>query len=344
MKCLVCDHQVPADAWQCPECGDHLGQWIELNTLAAQLLRQGIAAAERGDATKAILCLVESSILKPDVPLTLRVLGEVLLRLGDRQSAAYYLTRCIDLAEATDPDEHEKAKALLAEADRSDVEEGDGLLPRLPAFPIASSQEVSPTGSCASLWQCVTELHGLGGDWPAKLAPILACAQPAEPCAMGPYAYLRGLLAAADGDVDAAQEFFRESAMADASHENADVCLLFLSRGPDEAREVLEFLQANGRDLPALGGAALCAAALLAERREDDKRVTLLEAFLAHTEAAVENPDALGHYMLARVLFALGRLEEAKDHAEKAVALDETCAGALELLEELDAPDGEGAE
>ena len=72
MKCPACQNDAPAEAWQCPACGDHLGQWQEMDSLALQLRQAGFLAAEQGNGIRAVLCLAQATVLKPDEPVALR--------------------------------------------------------------------------------------------------------------------------------------------------------------------------------------------------------------------------------------------------------------------------------
>jgi len=135
MKCLACNTPVPDDAAQCPECGDPLGQWRELEHAAEGFLGEGAHWAQQGNRLRAALCLTKAAVLRPDDPRALKALGMILAQLGELDDATYYLTRCLTLA---DPDDKELQAALARiEALRGHEAQPEDAPPEAAAEPVA---------------------------------------------------------------------------------------------------------------------------------------------------------------------------------------------------------------
>lgn len=119
MNCLVCNAEVTRRDATCPECGDSLSQWWEMAHVSETLLGEGIHHAQSGETIRAVLALVEASVLQPGDPRPAGVLGKVLFAAGLLEEAEGYLQRAVQsLVQqgAEDPDGFREALAAVQAA------------------------------------------------------------------------------------------------------------------------------------------------------------------------------------------------------------------------------------
>lgn len=341
MKCPVCDSVVGADVLECPECGDHLGQWIEMDGAARDLQKGAALAARRGEDLKAVLRLTEVCVLTPDEPANLRALAEVLARHGDYEDAECYLNRGLSLAERTNADEErQRIEEALARVKALAERASGRTLLGLPIVPKALSQ-TAPTAQDepTSLWRLATEVDRHWTDKLMVLRPVLEQLSPGEKQQEGPYAYLKGLFALAEGDADAAADCFRQSIEADASQRNADAYLLCISAEAERVESAVEFLLDHDRTCEDVMCTALWIAEESAKGGSVSEYATLLSKTAEQIEASTQAHSAVTTYLLGRAYVDLGRMSDARKHLTGALERDPEYSPAKELLDELADPE-----
>ncbi len=337
MKCPFCEKSVTHDDMKCPACGDHLGQWVEADIAAEQLRRRGIQAAEHGETHKALLCLVEASVIQPQEPASLRALGEVLVECGDYDSGTYYLNRCISVAERNNmPDELRLAKESLVRAEQQ-VSRPGSLLLGLESMPRALSQESKSTQTSEpDSWQLVTDVDRSWTRQLALLRPMLDLLRPKEKEHVGPYTYLNGLLSLAEDDIEKATQCFQQSVEADSSHRNADIYLLCINAVPEKARGAVEFLLRHGRTAEDVMETVLQVAQIFALRNADAEHTTLIQKSVdVIAEVNADERSASSLYLLAKMLLEIENISEAAKCLREAARLEPDRADVQELLKEL---------
>ena len=279
MDCIVCSSPVPEGTFECPGCGDHLGQWMTMNQLAGQLAEQGVKAAEQGRPTAAILSLKEACVLKPDEPAPYLHLGQVLLQCGDRENAEYYLNLC--LSHSVKGEIHQAAQDLLSQMNEPDgaIQVAELLhLADTPRIPRDTSEADAPksTDPLDEAWAAVTQLDCQWTDDMLEFAPVLSWTIPKDENLQSPYAYLRAVFALARGDQDGARELLRQAVKADASRHNADVYLLYLSTAEQDAAAAVEFLLSQQRSADDVSHSLMMTVQLLQDRERTVDCVALL--------------------------------------------------------------------
>jgi tetratricopeptide (TPR) repeat protein len=91
-KCPICNVDRTVDV--CPQCGDDLRKWKEMNACAVQLCGEGARYAREGKPVRATLAFAKAVVLNPDEPAALKALGNILAQQGEFEEAIHYLTRC----------------------------------------------------------------------------------------------------------------------------------------------------------------------------------------------------------------------------------------------------------
>lgn len=266
MRCLVCQRQLPPEGWQCPNCGDHVGQWMEMNALASQFHADGTVYAANGLTLRAALCLTKAAVLNPADPAILVSLGKFLAQCGDYEYASYYLSKAISTAETQALPVPEDAITALKKLEQlqaaptmpvtsllklipfrrkddrqtlpSDSQKGSESPPEL----VQASPTESATGT-AEAWSLVTDVECSYQAATAVVAAVFAWPQPPVDHHRGPWLYLRGVIALAAGDLAVAERLFRESTESDDTHRNAELYLLHLAQIQGDVRSVIAFLQ-----------------------------------------------------------------------------------------------------
>ena len=344
MKCPVCDSVVSADVLQCPECGDHLGQWIEMDSAARDLQKGAAIAVRRGEDLKAVVRLTEACVLQPSAPANLRALAEVFARHGDYEEAEYYLNRGLSLAEQADArEERRRIEEALASVKKLGQRTSHATLLGLPLVPRSPSEAAAPTtDEPMRLWRLVTEVDCHWTDELTVLRLVLEQLSAREKQQEGPYAYLTGLFALAEGEVDTAADCFRRSIEADSSQRNADVYLLYLSAEAERLEPAVTFLLDHDRTGEDVMHTVLWMAEGLAEKSSANGYATLLQQTAEQIEASTQAHSAVTAYLLGRAYVDLGRLSDARKRLTDALECDPEYSPAKELLDKL--ADQEAAE
>jgi len=346
MKCPVCDNVVSSDVLQCPQCGDHLGQWIEMDSAARNLQKGAAMAARRGEDLKAVLRLTEACALQPNEPANLRALAEVFARHEEYEEARYYLSRGLSLTEQVDAsEERQRIEQTLACLEESEQRAPGAPLRGLPIIPTSPSPATVTTSDESMNWWClVTEIDCHWTDKLTILRPVLEQLSPCEKQHEGPYAYLKGLFALAESDVDTAADCFRQAIEADASRRNADAYLLCISAEVERLEAAVQFLLDHDRTCADVMYTALWMAEEFAKGSSADGYATLLGKTAEQIEASMEAGSAEAAYLLGRAYADLGRRSDARKHLTDAIECDPEYAPAKELLDALAGPETAASE
>jgi len=341
MRCLICQSQLPAEGWQCPKCGDHVGQWMEMNALASQFHTEGMSYAAGGQTLRAALCLTKAAVLNPGDPAILASLGKFVAQCGDYEYASYYLNKALSVAETQALPCPEDAVCALKKLEQLrespgepaspllnliafSREDGQRLVPaksvdgsespcELAEGPQIESTDVSTNGG-AEAWLLATDLESSCHPGITVIAPVLAWPQPPIDHLRGPWLYLRGVMSLAAGDNAAAERLFRESAAADGTHRNPDIYLLYLSQLQGDVRPAIAFLQEQKRSDDDIAE-TLSIAAKIQESRRDIEGAGQFLRIAAEMVTCEDRRTALNeHY---------ARLEEMVDRQESVEPSDE---------------------
>ena len=343
MRCLICYTLVPDDQDRCPKCGDDVRQWRETDGAADRLLRDGAFRADRGELVPATMSLAEAAFLNPADPAALKALGQVLARQGDYDDAVTYLRRAVEVIaqEALPADREADAALARAEAmlDGDGAGAGGGMLRLLTDYPrnAPPEPEDAPDGAPVpepepapldQAWQAVTALESRWTAGIEAVRPVLAWASVPDEPYVGPWLYLRGLLALADGDRESAAESFRVCAAVDPSRRNAGIHLLDLAMDAGDPAPAVQFLREQGHEPDDVAVTIMAAARLRdLDRGDPEGAMRLLVMGLAGT---VMKRDMLVDMLSdwAKTLTAGDGAQAAYTALDRAIALD---AGAEKL-------------
>lgn len=310
MRCVVCEAEVPNGEWQCQECGEHLGQWQELNQTAAEFFSEGLLFAAASEPLKAVMSLLKASVLQPNDSEVLKTLGMVLAQEQVYDAAAFYLKRSMSVAESLELPRDPSAETALATAERmQQKQEGIPQFLRLHKLKSASAvgagskQQAgdrskpaeSPEGTeerDSEMWRSV---YGIENQWrPAfdLFAPLLAQGPRRNGDAHGAWDYLLGLFAFRAGDASRARELFRSSLRKDGAQVGPQAYLLYLAAQDQCLSDEVAALQERCSSQRTLIGILDCLSGLCLKRHELKASRALLEAGVKIAEAAEENEAA----------------------------------------------------
>lgn len=302
MNCLVCHTQVPPDTWQCPKCGDHLGQWIEMNSTAKEYLGEGAFHAGEGNHLRAALCFAKATVLNPKDPAALTALGKLLAQNSHYDGATYYLNKAVSAAEEQGLSTTDGAREAMAAIEhiRSLPTHSENDILGLIAFrrdrndlieDASDGGETEPheTQELSSAvdvdasepWSAVVQAEADGESPITRFHSFLSWVESPADHRRGPWLYLRALGALAAGDQPEAEALFRESASADDSHRNADIYLAHLGARQGDLSASIEFLQAAGRSDADIAETLTITARIQESKRDVASAVTLLENALS---------------------------------------------------------------
>lgn len=115
MQCPACRRSLDGTPSQCPHCQTRLHHWFEMREYAQRLAAQARADLAAGDLCAATVSLLNAVFLHPGDPETLKNLGLVLLRQGNRRDARHYLQQARKTREEEGLAEDPEIAAALAE-------------------------------------------------------------------------------------------------------------------------------------------------------------------------------------------------------------------------------------
>lgn len=337
MKCIVCDAEVPGGEWQCQACGEHLGQWREIDQTAAEFFSEGLLFARASEPFKAVLSLVKASVFAPDDPEVLKTIGMVLAQEEEYDTATFYLSRSLKLAENLGlPRDHDTETALAAAERMEREQQGVPQFLRLQKLPDASSEKAdgerqkeaqiqTTTGEEndeRGLWNCAYEIENRWRQTFELFAPLLS--QDAGRNGDGPAAwdYVQGLLAFRRGDKEAARKLFRSSATKDGRQVGPQAYALYLAAQEQSVESEITALQESCEDQGTLIGTIECLSGLCLGRREIKAGRALLEAGVTLAGVAKEKEVA------GRLRAALKELDRYEEKVRPAKKSDPSLDGA----------------
>jgi len=325
MKCILCETEAPADASQCPTCGDALWPWRHMLQFADRLLGEASFYASNDDVIRATLRFTMAAALRPDDPVTLRSLGQFLAANGVLEDAAYYLDRCITMSQSTGCKPDATAQAALAQVQAQQETENSARGTSIPPRVLLVLDELKREGGCnpehaphgmpgAKAWHSALSAERQWCPEFRLLTEVLECESASSKDRLGPRHYLLGLAACTEGRTDAAAEHFRQSIMADDTRRNAEVYLLHLAMADETLDESAAFVREHRSDEDVVTALRLVAE-ICTTRNELDAAVRVLH--FASEQMTAEYPKVTRQ--LVNVLLSSERAAEAQSVAEAAL-------------------------